>query len=122
MNSNLPDEALASALAGGWGRQLGWPLKVTRIKPLRGGTTSDTWYVEAARQRYVAKYAYWPQDTFESGLLAAEIVERQGIASGAPVRTPLGALMVMVPEPGGQPHPLALLKYVPGPTARPVGA
>src|SRR5262245_25094888 len=111
MSSALPDEALASALAD-W--QLGQPLTIIRTKPLNGGTTSDTWYVDTARQRYVAKYAYWPQSTFESGLLAAEIVERHRIASGAPIRTPAGALTVMVQGSSGQPNPLALLRYVPG--------
>ncbi|MCL5998319.1 MAG: phosphotransferase [Chloroflexi bacterium] len=111
MSSVLPDDVLASALAD-W--QLGRPLTVTRIKPLRGGTTSDTWYVDTVRQRYVAKYAYWPKDTFETGLRAAEIVEWHGIVSGAPVRTPGGTLTVLVQGPLGQPHPLALLRYVPG--------
>src|SRR5262245_41803540 len=100
MGPVLPDEVLTSALAN-WqlGQPLGRPLTITRFKPPRGGTTSDTWYVDTARQRYVAKYSYWPQSTFESGLRAAEIVERQGITSGAPVRTLAGALTVMLPDP-----------------------
>ena len=58
------------------------PLTVRRLK---SGFTADAWYVEAAGERFVAKYAYQSQATFEDGLRAAELVERHGIASGAPV-------------------------------------
>jgi Ser/Thr protein kinase RdoA (MazF antagonist) len=63
---------------------------------------------------FIAKYAYTTQQAFESGLYAAELVERHGITCGIPLRTKQGTLSIMVEGARGLIQPLALLHYVPG--------
>jgi Ser/Thr protein kinase RdoA (MazF antagonist) len=108
MNVRLSETVLLSALHA-------WPLPEPRqVRRLPGGFTSDVWRVEAGGAAFVAKYTEQPQDAFEGGLAAAELVGRAGISSGAPVRTKEGALSCLVAGPTGQRHPLALLRFVPG--------
>jgi Ser/Thr protein kinase RdoA (MazF antagonist) len=108
MNVRLSEEALRSALHA-------WALPEPRqVRRLAGGFTSDVWRVEADGAAFVAKYTEQPQDAFEGGLAAAELVGHAGIPSGAPVRTNEGALSCLVAGPTGQRHPLALLRFVPG--------
>ncbi|HYL43558.1 MAG TPA: hypothetical protein VEU97_09250, partial [Ktedonobacteraceae bacterium] len=63
----LSDTTLRAALKA-W--HLPEPLDVRRIP---SGLTSDTWYVEAAEKRFVAKYAYQSRESFEDGLRAASL-------------------------------------------------
>lgn len=108
MPFTLPDAALISALTA-W--SLPQPLTLTRIA---GGFTGDVWYVDTNQGRLVAKFAYDAREVFEAGLQAAEIVERAGIASGAPLRTVAGERTIMLEGPPTLFHPLALLHFVPG--------
>ncbi|GLV53214.1 hypothetical protein KDH_00690 [Dictyobacter sp. S3.2.2.5] len=108
MHFTLPDAALVSALTA-WSLPQPWTL--TRI---RGGFTGDVWYVDTNQGRLVAKFAYESREAFEAGLQAAEIVERAGIASGAPLRTIAGEQTIMLEGPPTLFHPLALLHFVPG--------
>ena len=108
MSSALSDGHLRIALKA-------WPLPETfAIQRLPGGMTSEVWHVQAGQERFVAKYAYTSQQAFESGLYAAELVERHGITSGVPLHTKQGTLSTMVESVHGQNHPFALLQYVPG--------
>ena len=108
MSSALTDEKLLAALQA-------WPLpEPVAIRRLPGGMTSGVWHIEAADQRFVAKYAYTKREAFEGGLYAAELVERHGITCGAPLRTKQGALSIMIEGAPGQSQPLAVLRYVPG--------
>jgi Ser/Thr protein kinase RdoA (MazF antagonist) len=113
MSSTLSNETLLSALHG-W--HLSEPLIVQR---LLGGFTSEVWDVQAGREHFVAKYTYRPEADFVGGLYAAELVERHGIPSGAPLRTKEGALSILVEGPHGQRQPLALLHFVPGERLKP---
>ncbi|GHO82390.1 hypothetical protein KSZ_03960 [Dictyobacter formicarum] len=108
MHFTLPDGTLIAALSA-W--PLPQPLTITRIP---GGFTADVWYVDTCQERFVAKFAYDTQQTFEAGLQAAEIVERAGIASSAPSRTATGKQTIMVEGPPTLYHPLALLHFVAG--------
>src|SRR6266542_2829190 len=105
---HLEDRSLIDIISD-W--QLPKPVSVVRLD---GGFTGDVWRVEANGQLYIAKLAYESRDSFEIGLLASEIVERHGLRSGAPLRTPGGDVTVMVEHPPGKQHPLALLRFVPG--------
>jgi len=84
------------------------------VRRLPAGFTSEVWLVEAGGAHFVAKYADQSQEALEAGLFAAELAERHGITSGAPLRTKEGALSLLVTEPSGQRHPLALLRFVEG--------
>ena len=65
----------------------------------------------------MAKLCFDTRPAFETGLSAAEHVERAtGIATGAPIRTLDGDLSVLIPTFPDEEHPLALLSYVPGQT------
>ena len=90
-----------------------FPAPIT-VSELGLGFQGETWLITAGDRRYVAKLCYDTQASFEIGLKMAEIVERHGISSGAPLRTIMGELSVLVAHPPGQQHPLALLRYVPG--------
>lgn len=104
----LSKEALLTALHA-------WPLPSPRlVRRLPAGFTSEVWLVEAGGAHFVAKYADQSQEALEAGLFAAELAERHGITSGAPLRTKEGALSLLVTEPSGQRHPLALLRFVEG--------
>jgi Ser/Thr protein kinase RdoA (MazF antagonist) len=108
MTMRLSKEALLSALHA-------WPLPSPRlVRRLPAGFTSEVWLVEAGGAHFVAKYADQSQEALEAGLFAAELAERHGITSGAPLRTKEGALSLLVTEPSGQRHPLALLRFVEG--------
>ncbi|HET9999799.1 MAG TPA: phosphotransferase [Ktedonobacteraceae bacterium] len=108
MNSNLSDEMLFAALKA-------WPLSEPfTIQRLPGGMTSEIWLIEAEHERFIAKYAYTTRQAFESGLYAAELVERRGITSGVPLHTKQETLSILVEGRHGQSQPLALLQYVPG--------
>ncbi len=108
MNVRLSEEALLAGLYA-------WPLPEPRlVRRLQGGFTSDVWRVEAGGAAFVAKYTEQAQDAFEGGLAAAELAGHAGISSGAPLRTHEGARSILVGAPSGQPHPLALLRFVPG--------
>jgi Ser/Thr protein kinase RdoA (MazF antagonist) len=104
----LSDETVRDALHP-W--HLPEPLTVRHLK---SGFTSDNWYVETAGERFVAKYAYQPQAVFEDGLRAAELTERHGITSAAPIRTWDGRRTILVKGPHGYSQPFALLRFVPG--------
>jgi Ser/Thr protein kinase RdoA (MazF antagonist) len=110
----LSDATLRAALKA-W--HLPEPLDVRSIP---SGLTSNTWYVEAAEERFVAKYAYQSRENFEDGLRAAELGERHGISSGAPLRTRDGKLTIMVEGPHGHSQPLALLRFISGEQLNPV--
>jgi Ser/Thr protein kinase RdoA (MazF antagonist) len=108
MTMKLSEEALLTVLHA-------WPLPSPRlVRRLPAGFTSEVWLVEAGGTRFVAKYADQTQEALEAGLFAAELAERHGITSGAPLRTKEGALSLLVTGPTGQPHPLALLRFVEG--------
>ncbi len=108
MKMRLNEEALLTALQA-------WPLPSPHlVRRLPAGFTSEVWLVEAGGAHFVAKYADQPQEALEAGLFAAELAERYGITSGAPLRTKEGALSLLVEEPYGQRHPLALLRFVEG--------
>jgi Ser/Thr protein kinase RdoA (MazF antagonist) len=108
MTLSLGIENVAAVLAA-------WPLPApVAVSELGAGFAGETWLIEAGDRRYVAKLCYDAQATFETGLRIADIVERHGIPSGAPLRTSDGALSVLVAHPPGHQHPLALLHFVPG--------
>jgi homoserine kinase type II len=74
--------SVAAALASEWG------LTADSLEPNDGGMNSQTWFVEAGGDRYVAKAV--PDEraaSFEAGLAIATIVEAAGIPAGAPVST-----------------------------------
>ena len=108
MSLNLSDEMLFAALKA-------WPLlEPLTIHRLPGGMTSDVWRVEAGQERFIAKYAYTTRQAFESGLYAAQLVQKHGITSGVPLHTKQETLSILVEGRHGQSQPLALLYYVPG--------
>ena len=84
------------------------------IQCIPGGLTSEVWLVKTAHGQFVAKHGYQAQNVFESGLYAAELVERNGITSGVPLRTKEGHLSILVQGSHGRLEPLALLQFVPG--------
>ncbi len=105
---NLTEETLRTTLKA-W--DLPEPVTVWQIP---GGFTSEVWLVEANGERFVAKYADQSQRDFEGGLYAAEVAERYGITSGAPIRTKNGAISLLVERPDGESDPLAVLRFVAG--------
>lgn len=108
MHTVLSDAVLLQALSA-W--QLETPILLT---PIPGGFTSDVWFVDTPKQRFVAKYCYDSQAAFEEGLRAAEALAGAGISCSAPIRTRIGNLSIMVEGPHGRSEPLALLRFVPG--------
>lgn len=108
MTSRLSEEALLTAFHA-------WSLPSPRlVRRLPAGFTSQVWLVEAGGAHFVAKYADQSQEALEAGLSVAEFAEDHGITSGVPLRTKEGALSLLVAEPSGQCHPLALLRFVEG--------
>jgi hypothetical protein len=92
-----------------------WPVEPVRLERLAPGATSQVWLVHADGRRFVAKLCFDTKAAFDSGLVAAEHVQRStGIATGAPVRTADDDLSVLIPTFAGQQHPLALLTHVAG--------
>jgi hypothetical protein len=99
-----------------------WPVVPVRLEGLAPGATSQVWLVHADGHRFVAKLCFDTQAAFDSGLVAADHVQRStGIATGAPVRSADDDLSVLIPTFPGQAHPLALLTHVAG-TAVELGA
>lgn len=66
-----------------------WGLR-GELRPLDGGGASRTWQIG----EYVVKLARDEPAHFTAGLHASEVVERAGIATGAPVRAGAGDLCV----------------------------
>ncbi|MEV0809629.1 phosphotransferase [Micromonospora sp. NPDC050200] len=87
-----------------------WGLTGALVAPHHGGMNSGTWFVEHAGVRRVAKTVS-PRagGSFAAGLAVAELLERTGVAAGAPVPTVDGQLTAEV-----EGRPLALLAWVPG--------
>jgi Ser/Thr protein kinase RdoA (MazF antagonist) len=85
-----------------------WGLRVA-LCPMEAGPGSLTWQAG----RYVVKFADDEPGHFTTGLRAAEVVDRAGIRTGAPVRTRTGELCVLAPR-GRQSWVLALLRRVGG--------
>ena len=89
---------------------LDWDLLPAEVSALGGGMNSQTWLVEAAGGRFVAKAVpIERRATFAAGLACAAIVEAAGIAAGAPVRTRHDAITVAIDGRG-----LAVLRFVYG--------
>ena len=106
----VPADRVASATSQHW--QVAEPVRLEGLAP---GATSQAWLVHADGRRYVAKLCFDTQAAFDSGLAAAEHVERTtGIATGAPIRTTDDNLSVLIPMVPGQRHPLTLLTHVAG--------
>lgn len=107
----VPADRVAPAIARHW-RVAERDLYLDALTP---GATSQVWLVRLDDRRYVAKLCFDTRAAFESGLSAAEHVERStGIATGAPIRTGDDDLSVLIPTFEGQEHPLALLTCVTG--------
>lgn len=100
----LTQPALVSGLHRGWG------LTGARITVHNGGMGSQTWFVDLAGHRWVAK-AVAPGDgvQFARGLALAQHLEHAGIPAGAPVPAAGGELAVDLDDAW-----LALLTWVPG--------
>lgn len=108
MHVTLSEVALAQALAQ-WHLEL--PIDLVAIP---GGFTSNVWFVDTPSQRFVAKYCYDTQASFDEGLRAAEVLDRAEVVCAAPIRTRAGELSVLVEGPHGRTEPLALLRFVQG--------
>lgn len=103
-------------LLASWG--LGEPLSVDLMRP--GGATSDVFDVKATDgRRFAAKLTYDLPGVVESGLRAAEFVQRSsGVKTGMPVRSINGSLTVETDSVAGLRHPLALMEWVDGATVQ----
>lgn len=85
-----------------------WDLAAATVSPLGGGMNSETWLVEHAGRRWVAKAVRADDaDALRAGAEAATTLAAAGFVTGAPVPTVDGRLVV--DEVG-----LALLEHVPG--------
>lgn len=87
-----------------------WHLEGARVTVHNGGMGSQTWFVEQAGRRWVAK-AVAPRDgvQFAGGMAIAQRLEQAGIPAGVPVPAGDGRLVV----PAGEDW-LALLTWVSG--------
>jgi Ser/Thr protein kinase RdoA (MazF antagonist) len=87
-----------------------WSLSDVALTALDGGMNSRTWLTTRARRRWVVKAVpSGSSSRFVSGLAVAELVDRAGTPSGAPVRTRDDRVAVSVAD-----HTVALLTWVPG--------
>jgi len=97
-----PEPAVRAALRRHWDLR-------AELRPLQGGGASRTWQAGD----YVVKLARDEPAHFTAGLRASEVVERAGIATGAPVRTRAGDLCVPLAA-GRPPQVLAVLHRADG--------
>lgn len=108
MPFSLPDSDLLDALSA-------WKLsKPIILEKLSGGYTADVWLIQAENKKYIAKFAYDKQESFNRGLLVAEILNQHGIISSFPIRTRDGRVSKLTEGPPKKFHPLAVLEYLEG--------
>lgn len=85
-----------------------WGLDGASVEPLGGGINSETWLVQHRGSTYVAKrVAPGGLDDLVAGCEVAESLAAAGFATGSPVRTRDGSVVLAE-------HGIALLTYVPG--------
>lgn len=106
----LPEEYLVEAL------RLSPLAPPMRLEAIPTQIASDCWHVHCGDgSRWVAKFAYHGQDTFETGLKIGALVNAaQGLAAPVALSSHRGRLSEMLEGPPGSWHLLAIMSYVPG--------